>query len=198
MTDETLMNSVRAGDVAKLGLLFERHHAPLYDFLARMTGNAAAAEDLVQEVFVRVLKYRATWRDEGRFETWLYRIARNARVDYFKSRAAYPETNSEEIGAALDRPSQQPLPSDMLARDREVARLQRALTMLRDDKRELIVLARYKGMKLDAIAELLGVEVGTVKVRLHRAVKELRETFLRLNENESWTTTPSLPGCPTA
>jgi len=198
VTDETLMNSVRAGDVAKLGLLFERHHAPLYDFLARMTGNAAAAEDLVQEVFVRVLKYRATWRDEGRFETWLYRIARNARVDYFKSRAAYPETNSEEIGAALDRPSQQPLPSDMLARDREVARLQRALTMLRDDKRELIVLARYQGMKLDAIAELLGVEVGTVKVRLHRAVKELRETFLRLNENESWTTTPSLPGCPTA
>ena len=198
MTDETLMHAVRAGDVAKLGLLFERHHAPLFDFLARMTGNPAAAEDLVQDVFVRVLKYRTTWRDEGRFETWLYRIARNARVDYFKSRAAYPETNSAEIDAALEHPSCEPLPSDTLARDREVARLQRALALLRDDKRELIVLARYQGMKLDAIADLLGVETGTVKVRLHRAVKELREIFLRLNENESWTTTRSLPPCPTA
>jgi len=191
------MHAVRGGDVAKLGLLFERHHAPLYDFLARMTGNTAAAEDLVQDVFVRVLKYRETWRDEGRFETWLYRIARNARVDYFKARTASPERNSVEIDAALERPSHEPLPPDMLARDREVARLQRALTLLRDDKRELIVLARYQGMKLDAIADLLGVETGTVKVRLHRAVKELRDIFLRLNENESWTTTPSLPTCPT-
>jgi RNA polymerase sigma factor (sigma-70 family) len=49
-----------------------------------MTGNASTAEDLVQDVFVRVLKYRATWRGEGRFETWLFRIARNARADYFR------------------------------------------------------------------------------------------------------------------
>src|SRR5258705_13079978 len=84
VTDETLMHAVRKGDVAKLGLLFERYHRPLFDFLARMTGNAAVAEDLVQDVFVRVLKYRATWRDEGRFETWLFPIARNARAHFFR------------------------------------------------------------------------------------------------------------------
>jgi RNA polymerase sigma-70 factor (ECF subfamily) len=187
------MHAVRAGDVAKLGLLFERHHARLFDFLVRMTGNAAVAEDLVQDVFVRVLKYRATWRDEGRFDTWLYRIARNARADYFKSHALHAG-----IDAAADRPSGDPLPSDLLARDRDVARLQHALALLREDKRELIVLARYQGMKLDAIADLLGVEVGTVKVRMHRAVKELREIFLRLNENRPWNTTTSVPTCPTA
>jgi len=61
----------------------------------------------------------------------------------------------------------------------------------------LIVLARYRGMKLDAIADLLGIEVGTVKVRIHRAVKELRDIFLRLNESPSWKTTNSVGSCPT-
>jgi len=187
------MQAVRNGDVAKLGALFERYHRPLFDFLVRMTGNAAAAEDLVQDVFVRVLKYRATWRDEGRFDTWLFRIARNARADYFKNRSA-----DAPIDEAADHPSRAPLAIDTLARDREVARLQQALMLLREDKRELIVLARYRGMKLEAIADLLGVEVGTVKVRMHRAVKELREIFLRLNESPSWNTNNSIPSCPTA
>ena len=80
VTDETLMEAVRNGDLAKLGILFERHHRALFDFLVRMTGSASTAEDLVQDVFVRVLKYRATWRGEGRFDTWLFRIARNARI----------------------------------------------------------------------------------------------------------------------
>ena len=75
-----------AGDVARLGILFERYHRPLFDFLARMTGDRAAAEDLVQDVFIRILKYRATFRDEGSFETWIFRIARNARADWFNAR----------------------------------------------------------------------------------------------------------------
>ena len=80
------MRAVRDGDLSQLGTLFERYHPALHDFLCRMTGNAAVAEDLVQDVFLRVLKYRATFRDEGQFDTWLYRIARNARTDYFRSR----------------------------------------------------------------------------------------------------------------
>jgi RNA polymerase sigma-70 factor (ECF subfamily) len=63
------MRAVRGGDVARLGVLFERYHRALFDFLTRMTGDRAAAEDLVQDVFIRVLKYRATFRDDGSFET---------------------------------------------------------------------------------------------------------------------------------
>src|ERR1044071_8050137 len=85
-TDETLMHAVREGDLAKLGSLFDRYHLPLFDFLNRMTGNRHAAEDLVQEVFLRVLKYRASYRDGSPFEPWVFRIARNARADYFSAR----------------------------------------------------------------------------------------------------------------
>ena len=63
------MIAVREGDLAKLGLLFERYHVALFDFLNRMTGDWTAAEDLVQDIFIRILKYRATYRDGGRFET---------------------------------------------------------------------------------------------------------------------------------
>jgi len=180
VTDEVLMRAVRDGDVDKLGLLFERHHAGLFDFLSRMTGNRTAAEDLTQDVFVRMLKYRRTFRDDGRFETWMFHIARNARADYFRGRATVDVTD-EAMDAATDAPG----PAQLVERDQETALLRRALLQLRDDNRELIVMARYRGMRHEAIADLLGVDVGTVKVRIHRAMKELREIFLRLTGNRS-------------
>jgi RNA polymerase sigma factor (sigma-70 family) len=181
VTDDALMLAVRDGDLSSLGLLFERHHAGLFGFLSRMTGDRSAAEDLVQEVFVRILKYKATYRDGGSFETWLFRIARNARIDYFRKRRLVEPVPDER----LDGPSDSPGPAYRLEREREVDRLKRALLALRDDRRELIVLARYQGMKYEAIAELLGIETGAVKVRVHRAMKELREIFLGMPERPS-------------
>ena len=178
------MTAVRDGDLARLGLLFERHHVGLFDFLARITGDRTAADDLVQDVFVRVLKYRATYRDGGSFETWLYRIARNARADYFRRRG---RASSSLDAEALQQPEPAAGPGSRFEHERDTARLHRALLMLRDDKRELIVLARYRGMKHERIADLLGIEVGAVKVRIHRAVRELRDIFLQLpDENPSW------------
>src|SRR5215216_3995059 len=98
------MRAVREGDLGHLGVLFERYHLPLFDFLSRMTGDRTAAEDLVQDIFVRILKYRATYRDGGSFETWLFRIARNARADYFRQRAPIEPIDDE----ALDHPESQP------------------------------------------------------------------------------------------
>jgi len=181
LTDESLMRAVRDGDVGRLEQLFDRYHARLYDFLSRMTGNRAAAEDLVQDVFVRILKYRETYRDDGCFETWVFRIARNTRADYFR-RARPVEALSD---SAEDPPAHVPGPALLLEQHRDVTRLRRALLQLREDRRELIVLARYQGLKHDQIAELLGIEVGAVKVRLHRAIADLRDVFHKTGDGES-------------
>lgn len=169
------MRKVRDGDLDKLGVLFERHHGALFEFLSRMTGDRTAAEDLTQDVFVRMLRYRSTFRNDGRFDTWMFHIARNARADYFRRRARV-EISGEAIDVATDAPE----PAHRIEREEESALLRAALLQLREDKRELIVLARYRGMKQEAIAELLGVDVGTVKVRIHRTLKELRTIVRRL------------------
>jgi RNA polymerase sigma-70 factor (ECF subfamily) len=176
------MLAVRNGDVAKLGTLFERYHVALFDFLRRTTGDRAVAEDLVQEIFVRILKYRRTYRAEDScFETWAFRIARNARADYFRKRSD-PAPLS---GDAFDVPAPDPSPARQLESRRESQALARAMMRLTDDKRELLVLARYHGMSHERIGQLLNVETGTIKVRVHRALKELRDIFRRLSDGEN-------------
>ena len=180
-SDEALMRAVREGDLSKLGLLFERYHLVLFEFLSRMTGNRHTAEDLVQEVFVRILKYRASYRDEALFRAWVYRIARNARADHYAKRDRAVPLSQDP----MESPNQDLGLESQLQRDRDAARLRAALMELRADRRELIVLARYQELKHEAIAGLLGIETATVKVRIHRALKELREKFMRLSEKPS-------------
>ena len=183
VTDEILMLAVRDGDVAKLGLLFERYHVALFDFLSRTTGDRMAAEDLVQEVFVRILKYRQTYRDQSCFETWMFRIARNSRADHFRKRRVVEPIRD----GALDVEAPGPSPAQAFERGQDTRRLNRALMRLGDDKRDLLVLARYQNMGYDRIAALLDIEVGAVKVRVHRALKELRAIFLQLDdEDRTW------------
>ena len=137
---------------------------------------------------MRVLKYRTTFREDGRFQTWLFRIARNLRADFFRGRSGIEQVSDDSV----DVPSSEMSAAVRLERDRDVERLQRALMLLRDDRRELIVLARYREMTHEQIGDLLGIEPGAVKVRLHRAVKDLRDIFLQLSERPSWTVTTGI------
>src|SRR4026209_2941831 len=130
------MRAVREGDLTRMGLLFERHHRPLLGFLCRRAGDRGAAEDLVQDVFVRMLRYRSTYRDEGRFETWMFRIARNVRADHFRKPAGPTYVPDDDMDCATDAPG----PAHLLERARDMVRLKRALQSLREDRRELIVM----------------------------------------------------------
>jgi RNA polymerase sigma-70 factor (ECF subfamily) len=182
-TDEALMVAISGGNIGKLGILFERHHAALFQFFCRMIGNRTVAEDLVQDVFFRMLKYRRTFREGSRFTTWMFHIARNVRVDYLRKHRYAVETGSspEHCGSA-------PAPADLVEQDQNHVLLKQALLELPGDKRELLVLARFQELPYSEIAELLGVDTGTVKVRVHRAIKDLRSIFLKLsNRQASWT-----------
>lgn len=175
--DHALMLKVRGGDVGLLGDLFERHHGMLFNFFLRMTGRRQVSEDLVQEVFVRMLKYRHTYRDDGNFTTWMYKIARHVRFDDLRKRKQESAFEEDEANKHVSR---LPAPGDQLERDQEVRILRGALARISPDKREVLILSRFQLMKYEEIAEVLGCEVGAVKVRVYRAIRELRDTFFDL------------------
>jgi RNA polymerase sigma-70 factor (ECF subfamily) len=173
------MLQVRDGDVAKLGILFERHHAKLYNFLVRVTNRRDSSEDLVQDVFFRILKYGHSFRGEAPFTVWMYQLARNAATDHFRK-----WKNEMPLEGAEDTPDQDPAPDDSLVRDEKSELLKKALALLSPEKREVLVLSRYQELKYEEIGAILNCPVGTVKARVHRALKDLKREFQNLTRDE--------------
>ncbi|MBV8866191.1 MAG: sigma-70 family RNA polymerase sigma factor [Acidobacteriaceae bacterium] len=174
-TDSSLMRLVQTGDSAQLGVLFERYHVALFRYLLQLSRNRALSEDLVQEVFFRVLKYAASYDPSLAFPVWLYRMARNAYFDSLRSQRSVVAADE-----ATEIRSSEPAPEELLTRKQDASFLQEALQMLPEDKREVLVLSRFHNLRYKEIALILHCEVGTVKVRVYRALKELREKFCQL------------------
>ena len=174
-TDSELMKLVQAGDSIQLATLFERYHVGLFRYLLSLTRDRGLSEDLVQEVFLRVLKYARSYDPGLPFQVWLYSMARNVCFDSFRKGRA------EQTGSEMDDlRSSEPLPEEAIARRQDVKFLQEALDGLPEEKREVLVLSRYHNMRYEDIARILKCEIGTVKVRVYRALKELRERFCEL------------------
>ena len=170
--DEELMLEVRNGAGDTLGVLFDRYHAPLYNFYAKLTGDRTLSEDLVQEVFLRILKYRQSYQPGTPFRAWIYQIARNARVDHYRKTAKHI-TYEPEMSPPV-------MPKDAAQESEEAALLHRAMMQMPEEKREILILSRFQELKYEEIARLLGCELGTVKTRIHRAIQELRQVFRQL------------------
>jgi RNA polymerase sigma-70 factor, ECF subfamily len=171
VADEDLMLQVRSGEAEMLGVLFDRYQTPLYNFYTKMTQDRVLSEDLVQDVFLRILRYRQTYRPGTPFRAWMYQIARNARVDAMRKVKPETEMLAEPIAPAT---------ADAAQQKQEAQLLQRALMQLPEDKREILILSRYQELRYEEIARLMGCDVGAVKVRVHRAVQQLREVFRQL------------------
>ncbi len=171
--DSQLMGRVRDCEVELLGELFERHHPRLLQFFLRLVRQRTAAEDLVQEVFVRMLKYRHTFRSEASFLPWMFTLARNAATDLYRARPK--ELQEDPDAPEPEAPLAHPIAG--LERKEQEARLRRALGRIDPAKRELLLLARFSELKYEQIAEMLGISEGAVKVRVHRALKDLKEAY---------------------
>jgi RNA polymerase sigma-70 factor (ECF subfamily) len=133
---------------------------------------------LVQEVFLRMLRYRGTYDAAQSFTAWMYQIARNTAID--QVRKAKPAEVVDIDDFADRRASAAPGPEEVAQRGQDTALLYRALDRLPDDKREILVLSRFQQMKYEDIAAVLGCEVGTVKVRVYRAMRALEQTYFSL------------------
>jgi len=172
--DEDLMLEVRNGAGETLGVLFDRYQAPLYNFYSKLTGDRVLSEDLVQEVFLRILKYRQSYRPGTPFRAWIYQIARNARVDHFRRAPRQVALNPEMLPPVL--------PGDSAQHGQEAELLHRALMQLPEEKREILILSRFQELKYEEIARLLDCQLGTVKTRIHRALQQLRQVFRQLEQ----------------
>lgn len=175
------MGNVRDGDIRQLARLFERHHVRLYNFYLRLTGKRQVSEDLVQEVFFRMLKYRHTYEGGGEFSAWMYHLARNVQKDHYRKWKHEPVT----VEDLAEPEAQEPHAHELLEKKQNNELLQRAMEQLPVDKKELLILSRYQDLRYDAIAQILGCSAETVKVRVHRAMKELRTIFFQLSGEQA-------------
>lgn len=177
-SDHDLMLAVRDGELDALGELFERHHSRLFGFLAQLTGQPAVAEDLAQTVFQRMLKYRHTYRDDGRFTAWMYHLARRCAADHFRKTGAAPRAT--DPGVLDELADESPHAGHQAASRDDRALLQTALNQLDRDDREVLLLSRFEELSFAEIAHLLECSVGAAKVRAHRALGELRTVYFQL------------------
>ena len=180
LSDNSLMLRVKEGEIDKLGLLFQRYKKPLFGFFYGLSRDAELCEDLVQNVFFRILKYRYLFRGEGDFKTWMFHIARNVNHDHFrKNKWKFKESleNWEErLGSEENR-------STKFQQDDELHLLSMAMDRLPEDKREILLLSKFQDKKYKEIGEILGCTEGAVKVKVFRALQELKEVYQQLEKH---------------
>lgn len=173
------MIKVRDGDPDKLGLLFERYKRPLYGFFYGMNRNQELSEDLVQNTFFRILKYRHLFRGEGDFRTWMFHIARNVSHDHYRKDKLKAKDSVEDWQDRLGHDENQPAE---MQQQEEHHMLSLAIDRLPADKREILLMSKFQEKKYKEIGEIIGCSEGAVKVKVFRALQELKVIYQQLEK----------------
>ena len=171
-TDEELMLKVSNGDLDTLTILFDRYHLRIFNFFNKMTRNKMVSEDLTQDVFVKILKYRTSYKN-GNFASWIYTVARNIFSSYYQK----SKKENENLKESRDLKDTTELVTEN--NQEELDHLQKALLMLNDSDRELIIMNRFQEIKYEQIAEIVGSNENAVKVKTHRALKKLKAIYFK-------------------
>jgi len=178
LTDNAIMLKVKEGDLDKMGLLFQRYHRQLYGFLFHMTYKKEAAEDMVQHTFYKMLKYRNSFTGSGEFVHWMYTVARNVLKDEFKkNKRAQLHSDVDDLADILPGGVHT---GDMYEKKESARALHKAMEKLSDDQRQILTMSRFQELKHQEIAEIMNMTEGAVKVRVHRAMQELKSIYIKM------------------
>jgi RNA polymerase sigma factor (sigma-70 family) len=172
--DETIMENVKEGNLSGMSILFERYHRKLYNFFLKMGLKSDISQDLTQNLFYRMIRYKSTYKSGASVKSWIYQIARNLHSDYRRQ-----EKRSGDLIMNTDL-----YPTDVADAadnypEEDFERLDRAFLTLSDAQRELIVLSRYQGLKYSEISPIVNQSVPAIKVAIYRAIKQLRFVYFK-------------------
>jgi RNA polymerase sigma-70 factor, ECF subfamily len=182
LTDADVMLRVKAGDDSAFDYLVQKYRRPIINFMYRMAHNSAAAEDLAQEVFLRVYRSRGNYEPTAKFTTWLYRIATNLGVNYARdTRHERPEnvTNLDEpdteTGQTLDLADKTPNIEEEILRRERLAAIKAKVEALPERQKMAVLMHKYQQMDYRQIAEVLKLSESATKSLLFRAYETLRQ-----------------------
>lgn len=167
------MLKVKEGQLAELAELFERYHVKLYNFFLRLTYDKEASQDLTQNLFYRMIKYRHTFKgNENSFKAWIYQMARNIHADFCKQQ----KKNNERF-KRMNQDYNNRAGEENALTEEDFVRLDMALSQLKPEQREILVLSRFQGLKYEEISRIRNLSVPAIKVQVHRTMKELRKIY---------------------
>jgi RNA polymerase sigma-70 factor, ECF subfamily len=182
MTDAEIMLRVRAGDDAGFNFLIEKYRKPIVNFMYRMVHNQAVAEELAQDVFLRVYRSRETYRAEAKFTTWLYRIATNLGVNHARdtkhersAQTIYLDQPDQETGTTPDVADSRPGAEVEMVRDERMRAIRRHVMALPERQRTAVLMHKYQGLDYKEIGAVLHLSESATKSLLFRAYQTLRE-----------------------
>jgi RNA polymerase sigma-70 factor (ECF subfamily) len=182
MTDAQIMQQAGAGDDACFEFLVAKYQRPIIGFMYRMVHNQAVAEELAQEVFLRVYRAKESYRAEARFTTWLYRIASNMAINHARdtkyeraSASIYLDQADEDTGAKPDVADLRPLAEQDMLRDEQMRRIREHVMALPERQKMAVVMHKYQDMDYKQIGAVLKLSESATKSLLFRAYQTLRD-----------------------
>jgi RNA polymerase sigma factor (sigma-70 family) len=176
LNDQELMRIVQGGDLAPAAEIYDRYSGRIYNFAFRFLKNSEAAEDAVQEVFVKMIKHASQFHGDAKLSTWLFSITANWCRDYLRKSDNKPK-ESDDVLVTLPSPSALNPDRALEQRENEI-RVRKALAELTPEQREAILLSRYQGLSYAEIAQISGCSEGAVKTRVFRAMETLKKTLM--------------------
>lgn len=184
--DEELLEQVKRGDAKAMDQLLARHEQKIYRFGLRMCGNEEDARDVLQETLLSAFKNLAAFRGDSQLSTWLYQVARSFCIKHRRRREGEPARLESIEGTEVKSIATDSTSLEAKAHAREVGHvIQAAMNTLQEDHREAIVLRDVEGLSAEEAADVVGIEVGALKSRLHRARLQLKQSLSAVLEDQS-------------